>query len=53
MWPREETDHMEIGNTGWIPIAEGWFMNKLNGHSIDDIGREYDAQGKLIYDPNN
>jgi hypothetical protein len=53
MWPREEDDFMEIGNTGWIPAAEGWFYNKHTGNSMDEIGREYDASGKLIYDPND
>lgn len=52
MWPYEEHDHMEIGNSGWIPSAEGWFFNKHTRHVIDDLGREYDEDGNLIYDPN-
>lgn len=51
-WPYNENDEMEIGTTGWIPIGEGSFMNKYNNHIIDSIGREYDEDGNLIYDPN-
>lgn len=52
MWPRLEDDHMEIGDTGWVPVGEGSFMNKHTGHVIDEIGREFDENGVLIYDPN-
>lgn len=44
-------DFMEIGDSGWIPAQEGWYVNKYTGHSIDEIGREYDEKGNLIYDP--
>jgi len=50
-WPYNESDHMEIGNTGWIPVGEGAFLNKVNGHTIDELGREYDEYGLLISDP--
>lgn len=50
-WPYNEDDHMEIGDTGWIPIGEGAFLNKITGHTIDEIGREYDSEGLLIFDP--
>jgi hypothetical protein len=42
---------MEIGTTGWIPVGEGAFLNKTNGHTIDELGREYDEHGLLIFDP--
>lgn len=51
-WPYNEDDQMEIGTTGWIPVGEGSFMNRYNNHVIDPIGREYDQDGNLIYDPN-
>lgn len=50
MYP--DDDFMEIGDTGWIPSAEGFFYNKYNRHTMDDIGREYDENGDLIFDPN-
>jgi hypothetical protein len=50
-WPYNEEDHMEIGNSGWIPVGEGSFLNKHNGHIIDEMGREYDEKGVLVYDP--
>lgn len=52
MWPSEEDDHMELGNSGWILAMEGWYFNKNTRHTMDDIGREYDENGVLIYDPN-
>jgi len=52
MWPYLEDDYMEIGDTGWIPVGEGSFRNKYNGHFLDEIGREFDENGQLIYDPN-
>ena len=52
MWPYEEDDHMELGETGWVAIGEGVYMNKLNNHTMDEIGREFDENGRLIYDPN-
>lgn len=51
MWPYNEDDFMEIGNTGWVPIGEGVYLNKYNSHTIDELGREYDEKGILIYDP--
>jgi len=53
MWPRLEDDFMEIGESGWIPVGEGLFRNKHNGHVIDEAGIEYDASGKVFYDPNS
>lgn len=53
MWPRLEDDFMEIGESGWIPVGEGLFRNKHNGHVIDEAGIEYDSNGKVVYDPNN
>jgi hypothetical protein len=52
MSPNNQDDFMELGDTGWTPIAEGWFFNKYNRHSMDELGREYDENGDLIFDPN-
>jgi hypothetical protein len=49
MYP--DDDFMELGNSGWIPSAEGYFFNIHSRHIIDDIGREYDENGDLIFDP--
>lgn len=51
MWPYNEQDHMEIGDSGWIPVGEGCYLNKHTGHVIDELGREFDDKGKIIYDP--
>jgi hypothetical protein len=42
---------MEIGDSGWIPVGEGSYLNKHNGHTVDELGREYDEKGRKIYDP--
>jgi hypothetical protein len=52
MWPYNEDDRMEIGETGWIPIGQGSYLNKYNNHVLDELGREFDENGYLIYDPN-
>jgi hypothetical protein len=51
MWPYNEEDFMEIGKTGWIPVGQGSYLNKHTGHTIDELGREYNEKGVLIYDP--
>lgn len=51
MWPYNEDDHMEIGNTGWVAVGEGIYKNIHNNHIVDDLGREFDENGNLIYDP--
>lgn len=53
MWPREESDEMEIGESGWVPTKDGGYKNIHNGHKIDEDGREYDSDGKLIFSPND
>lgn len=51
MWPYNEDDYMEIGETGWIPAGNGGFINKFTGHIIDESGKEYDEEGNIVYDP--
>lgn len=50
-WPYNEYDEMEIGTTGWIPVGEGSYVNRYNGHTLDPSGKEYDENGNIIYDP--
>jgi len=52
MWPKLEDDYMEIGETGWIPVGQGCFLNYKNNHTIDEVGREFDENGVMVYDPN-
>jgi hypothetical protein len=51
MWPYNEDDYMEIGDGGWVPIGEGKYVNKFTNHTVDEMGREYDEDGNLVYDP--
>jgi len=46
-------DHMEYGNNGWVPLKNGGYRNLFNEHMIDEDGKEYDANGNLVYDPSN
>ena len=50
-WPYLEDDFMEIGNTGWVPVGESVYFNKHNLHTMDELGKDYDENGVLIYDP--
>lgn len=45
-------DYMELGNSGLIPIKDGWFLDSETGNKIDPSGRVFDENHKLIYDPN-
>lgn len=51
MWPYNEDDFMEIGDSGWIPVGEGLFKNKKTGHIIDESGVEYDEKGNIVEYP--
>jgi hypothetical protein len=53
MWPYLEDDFMEMGNSGWVPVGEGCFINKYTGHTIDELGREHDKSGNIVFDPSN
>jgi len=48
MWPYNEDDHMEIGNSSWMPFGEGGWKNKITGHTINEQGEEFDAEGNLV-----
>lgn len=48
MWPYLEDDHMEIGDSGWVSIGEGWMQNKSSGHKISPDGIQYDENGNEI-----
>lgn len=53
MLPSNGDDFMEIGETGWVPVGQGAFLNKFTGHVIDEAGIEYDKDGNIVYDPND
>lgn len=50
MWPYNEDDYMEIGDSGWVAIGEGVWKNKHTGHTVTDAGLEFDAEGNLVED---
>ena len=45
-------DAMQIGDSGWVPMPNGTYKNVNNNHYIDELGKEFDEKGNLIYDPN-
>lgn len=51
IYQSNDDDFMEMGNTGWIPVGQGSYLNKYSGHVLDEMGREYDEHGNLVYDP--
>lgn len=50
MTNHNHNDEMELGNSGWIPFKDG-YKNIHNGHTMDFLGREFDENGVMIYDP--
>lgn len=46
-----EEDFIEFGESGLIPIQDGWFVNKANGDKIAPDGRVFNSSGDLIHDP--
>lgn len=51
--PSSENDVMEIGDTGLIPLADGWFKDSMTGFQIDPSGKVYDTSGVLVFDPDD
>ena len=48
---KNNDDNMEIGDTGFVSRSDGWMENQYNGFVRDPEGRIYDAEGELIFDP--
>lgn len=46
-----DDDFMELGDTGWVPIKDGWFYNVNTQRKRDPEGKEYTKYGELLYDP--
>lgn len=47
---RNEMDYVEIGDTGLIPLEDGWFQDKHTGNKIDPEGREFTEDGDPVDD---
>ena len=45
------SDHMEMGDSGMVPQADGWFLDTKTGNRIDSGGRVFDQDGEMIWDP--
>ncbi len=46
-------DHIELGETGLVPLADGWFKNIHTNETIDPNGCVFDEKGELVFDPND
>lgn len=46
-----EDDFMELGSSGLVPRANGWYYDKVSECSIDPEGRVFDKFGECVYDP--
>jgi hypothetical protein len=47
-----EDDFMELGDSGLVPISDGWLLNTYTKETIDPEGRVYDKFGEVVFDPN-
>ncbi len=46
------SDHMELGESGLVPEADGWLRNKHTGERISPEGVIYSPDGEVVWDPN-
>lgn len=46
-----EHDHMELGDSGFVPMEDGWVKNVKTGVTIAPDGRVFNEKGDLIEDP--
>lgn len=46
-------DFMEMGDSGIVPLKDGWFLNKNTGETIDPHGVIYNKEGDVVYDPSD
>lgn len=46
-----EDDYMELGDTGLVPIKDGWLLDERTGNTIDPDGRIYNKLNELVWDP--
>lgn len=42
------SDYMELGNTGFVILEDGWYLNKRTGEKISPEGDLYNAAGELV-----
>lgn len=42
---------MELGESGLVPLKDGWYLEKTTGNRIDPSGRVYNTIGEIILDP--
>lgn len=41
-------DYMEMGSSGLIPIAEGWWLDKATGNKVSPEGKIYSPSGDFV-----
>lgn len=47
----DDIDYIEYGDSGLIPMPDGWYYDKRNDYTIDPNGVVYDREGNIFYDP--
>lgn len=45
------SDHMELGDSGLVPEADGWMRNKHTNERISPEGVIYSPEGEVVFDP--
>lgn len=51
MKKHDDIDYMEIGDTGLVPLPDGWFLERYTGYTISPDGIVFDKDGEVFYDP--
>lgn len=44
----DEHDKIELGETGLIPLPDGWYQNVNTNETISPDGRVFDEKGELV-----
>ncbi len=44
----EMSDFMELGQSSMVPIANGWWLDKITGYKISPDGEIFSATGEMI-----
>lgn len=47
-----DEDYMELGDSGLIPLGEGWMLDPRTGNKRSPDGKVFNNVGELIWDAN-
>lgn len=47
----DNDDYIEFGESGLVPLKDGWYLNRGTGEKISPDGQVFSEDGTLIFDP--